>query len=109
MFSAVLSITTRQSQRDLTDLGALSPALESLVDVIGVDRDLVAVAAGGAPRAIAPSSRDLHRWVSGLDGREHFALLTRVARGDGPVSAELLRRFRQQASRQAARLAPAHC
>jgi hypothetical protein len=36
MFSAVLSITTRQSQRDLTDLGALSPALESLVDVIGL-------------------------------------------------------------------------
>jgi len=86
-------------------LGALSSGLESLVDVIGLDRDLVAVAAEGAPRAIAPpSSRDLHRWVSGLDGREHVALLTRVARGDGSVSAELLRRFRQQASRQAAAL-----
>lgn len=86
-------------------LGALSPALESLIDVIGLDRDLVAVAAEGAPRAIAPlSSRDLHRWVSGLDGREHVALLTRVARGDGSVSAELLRRFRQQAPRQAAAL-----
>lgn len=86
-------------------LGALSPGLESLVDVIGLDRDLVAVAAEGAPRAIAPpSSRDLHRWVSGLDGREHVALLTRVARCDGSVGAELLRRFRQQAPRQAAAL-----
>lgn len=86
-------------------LGALSPALESLVDVIGLDRDFVAVAAEGAPRAIAPpSGRDLHRWVSGLDGREHIALLTRVARGDGSVSAELQRRFRQQAPRQAAAL-----
>jgi hypothetical protein len=82
-------------------LGALSPALETLVDVIGLDRDLVAVAAEGAPRAIAPpSSRDLHRWISGLDGREHVALLTRVAHGDGSVGAELLRRFRQQVPRQ---------
>ena len=64
-----------------------------------------AVAAEGAPRAIAPpSSRDLHRWVSGLDGREHVALLTRVARGDAAVSAEILRRFRQQAPPQAAAL-----
>ena len=86
-------------------LGALSPALETLVDVIGLDRDLVAVAAEGAPRAIAPpSGRDLHRWITGLDGREHVALLTRVARGDGSVSAELLRRFRQQAPHQAAAL-----
>jgi hypothetical protein len=86
-------------------LGTLSPALDSLVDVIGLDRDLVSVAAEGAPRAIAPPShRDLHRWVSGLDGREHVALLTRVAGGDGSVSTELLRRFRQQAPRQAAAL-----
>ena len=86
-------------------LGALSPALESFVDIIGLDRDLVAVAAESAPRAIAPrSSRDLHRWVSGLDGCEHVALLTRVARGDGAVSAELLRRFRLQAPRQAVAL-----
>lgn len=83
-------------------LGALSPALESLVDVLGLDRDLVAVAAEGAPRAIPPPSvRDLRRWVSGLDGREHVALLTRVARGDGSVSAELLRRFHRQPPRQA--------
>ena len=89
----------------LEGLGAVSPALESFVDIIGLDRDLVAVAAEGTPRAIAPpSNRDLHRWVSGLDGREHVALLTRVARGDGSVSAELLRRFRQQAPRQAVAL-----
>ena len=83
-------------------LGALTPALESLVDIIGLDRAFVAVAAEGAPRAIAPpSSRDVHRWVSGLDGGEHVALLTRVARGDGSVSAELLRWFHQQVPRKA--------
>lgn len=86
-------------------LGTLSPALESLVDVIGLDRDLVVVAAEGALRAIAPpSSRDIHRWVSELDGREHVALLARVARGDRSVSAELLRRCRQRAPRQTAPL-----
>lgn len=83
-------------------LATLSPALESLADIIGLDRDLLVVAAGGAPRA-APSLsvRDMERWLSGLDVAEHVALLSRVARGDGSVSAELMRRFRQHSARPA--------
>ena len=79
-------------------LGTLSPALESLADIVELDRDLLAMAAEGAPRA-APSSsvRDVEQWLRGLDPAEHVAPLSRVAGGDGSVSAELMRPFRQHA------------
>ena len=82
-------------------LGALSPALHSFIDIFGLDVDLVAAAAEGAPHA-APqlSARDLDRWLTGLDTAEHVALLSRVARGDG-VRAELMRRFRQHTPHRA--------
>lgn len=83
-------------------LGTLSPALESLADIVGLDRDLLAVAAEGAPRpARSLSVRDVERWLRGLAPAEHVTLLSRVARGDGRVSAELMRRFRHHAPRPA--------
>ena len=88
-------------------LGALTPALESLADIIGLDRDLVAVAIQGTPQA-EPSIfvRDVERWLSGLDTAEHVALLSRVARGDRRVNVELMRRFRQQQARHPATTSP---
>lgn len=86
-------------------LGHLSPPLVSLVDIFGIDGDLVAAAAEGAPR-MAPrsSARDIERWLAGLDPTAHVALLARVARGDGSVGAELMRRFRQHAPKPATAL-----
>ena len=86
-------------------LGSLSPALVSLVDIFGLDGDLVAAAAEGAPQ-VAPrsSARDIDRWLTGLHPTEHVALLARLARGDGGVAAELMRRFRQHAPRRATAL-----
>jgi hypothetical protein len=86
-------------------LGILSPALISLVDIFGIDGDLVAAAAESAPQ-VAPRSPalDIDRWLTGLDPTEHVALLARVARGDGSVGAELIRRFRQHAPRRATAL-----
>lgn len=79
-------------------LGRLSPSLESFVDIMGVDRDLVAAAAeGGARTPAVPATRDIDRWLAGLDRDEHVALLSRVARGDGSVGAEVLRRYRTHA------------
>jgi hypothetical protein len=79
-------------------LGRLSPSLESFVDIMGVDRDLVAAAAEGGARApAAPAPREIDRWLAGLDSDEHVALLSRVARGDGSVGAEVLRRYRTHA------------
>lgn len=82
-------------------LGNLSPALASFVDIFGLDRDLVAVAAVGDSHAPSdPSPRDIERWLARLGPDEHVALLSRVARGDGSVGAEVMCRFRRHAPRR---------
>jgi hypothetical protein len=81
-------------------LGNLTPALESFIDIVAIDRDLVAAAAEGPPQVPRSSARDVDRWLAGLDGAEHVALLARVARGDGSVGAEIMRRFRQSTLRR---------
>ena len=82
-------------------LGNLSPALASFVDIFGLDRDLLAVAAAGDTNAPSdPSRRDMERWLASLRADEHVALLSRVARGDGSVGTEILRRFRRHAPRR---------
>jgi len=82
-------------------LGRLSPTLDSFVDIMGIDRDLIAAAAEGASRAsAAPSARQVRRWIASLDTDEQVALLSRVARGDGSVGAEIMRRSRRHAPRQ---------
>ena len=77
-------------------LGHLNPALDSFIDIVGIDRDLVTVAAEGEPPP-APSStvRDFRSWLAELETSEHLTLLARVARGDEMVGTELRRRFRQ--------------
>ncbi len=82
-------------------LGRLSPTLDSFVDIMGIDRDLIAAAAEGASRAsAAPSPRQVKRWIASLDTDEHVALLSRAAGGDGSVGAEIMRRSRRHAPRQ---------
>ena len=82
-------------------LGHLSPALASFVDIFGLDRDLVAVAAAGDTNAPSdPSPRDMERWLASLRADEQLGLLSRVARGDGSVGTEILRRFRRHAPRR---------
>jgi hypothetical protein len=83
------------------DLGTPSPALESFIDVMGVDRDLVEAAVEGAVRAPArPSKRRIDRWLAALDETDRVALLSRMARGETAVGAELVRRFRLQTERR---------
>lgn len=83
-------------------LGNLSPALAIFVDIFGLDRDLVAAAAVGDSHAPSdPLPRDIERWLAGLGPDEHVALLSRVARGEGSVGAEIMRRFRRHAPRRA--------
>jgi len=81
-------------------LGRLSPTLDSFVDIMDIDRDLIAAGAEGASRVAAPSVRQVERWIAALGADEHVALLSRVARGDGSVGAEIMRRSRRQAPRQ---------
>ncbi|MDP9224705.1 MAG: hypothetical protein M3P18_12795 [Actinomycetota bacterium] len=82
-------------------LGRLSPTLDSFVDIMGIDRDLIAAAAEGPSRvSAAPSVRQVERWIAALGTDEHVALLSRVARGDVSVGAELMRRSRPRTPRQ---------
>jgi hypothetical protein len=88
-------------------LGTPSPALESLMDIMGLDRDLVAAAVEGSPRAsAAPPAKEIDRWIAALDEHDKVALLSRVARGEPGVGTGLMRRFRRQASRREATRAP---
>lgn len=86
-------------------LGRLSPALLAFVDVFGLDPDLVvAAAAGDSTRPSKPSPGDIERWLAGFSPDEHVAWLSRVARGDGSVGAELMRRLRRHTPDRAAAL-----
>jgi hypothetical protein len=90
-------------------LGRLSPALASFVDLFGLDGDLVAAAASGDSTAPPePSPSDIERWLAGLSPDEHVAWLSRVARGEGGVGAEIMRRLRQHTrdARTRRRIAP---
>ena len=78
------------SRRSLT---ALSTSWESMPILIA------AAAEGTSKVSEGPSARDVDRWLAGLSGDEHVALLSRVARGEGGVGAELMRRFRPHATR----------
>jgi hypothetical protein len=80
-------------------LGDLSGALQAVVDFLGIDRDLLAVAATASPD-IAPDRDDgLADWIAALPPAEKDQLLTMVASGEGPqVQALLRRRFRGNAS-----------
>jgi hypothetical protein len=61
-------------------LGTPSPALESFIDIMGIDRDLVAAAVEGDPQTSAvPPAREIDRWIAALDEHERVALLSRVA------------------------------
>ena len=56
------------------------------------------------PNSSPASLREIDRWIARLAADERVALLSRVARGDGTVGAELMRRFRKQAPARAATL-----
>ncbi|HZL96172.1 MAG TPA: hypothetical protein VFB99_21125, partial [Vicinamibacterales bacterium] len=84
-------------------LGNPTPALDSFIDIVEIDRDLVAAAAEGAPHVEPQSSaRDIDRWLTKLDTAEHVTLLARAARGESSVGAELVRRFHQRTQGRAA-------
>lgn len=86
-------------------LGRLSPALVDFVDIFDLDGDLVAAAASGDSTAPSdPSPGNIEQWLAGFSPDEHVAWLSRVARGDGSVGAELMRRLRQHTPSRAAAL-----
>jgi hypothetical protein len=80
-------------------LGQLSPALDSFVEFLRIDTDLLYVAAQASqPMDLArPTHEELLRWVSGFPSGEKDELLARLIEAENAaLPAELLQRFIRQ-------------
>src|SRR5271166_5951749 len=79
-------------------LGELSAPLHSLIEFLGIDEELVEVAAlTSTPLNTGPSRKDLDVWIRSLPEKEKSDLLVTAASQSGDRSRnDLLRRFRQQ-------------
>ncbi|MDR3676909.1 MAG: hypothetical protein P4N24_15570 [Acidobacteriota bacterium] len=83
-------------------LGELSAPLHALMEFLGIDEDLVEVAASAsAPRSADPDRKELAEWIQGLPAKEKDDLLATAALQSGEGwRIELLRRFEQQVAQQ---------
>jgi hypothetical protein len=79
-------------------LGALPAPLESLIEFLGIDEDLVQVAASvSSPLSAGPSREELADWIRGLPEEDKDGLLIAAASDSGERwKNELLRRFQQR-------------
>jgi len=79
-------------------LGELSAPLHSLIEFLGIDEDLVEVAAlASAPLNAGPSRKELDAWIRSLPEKEkNDLLLTAASQSGDRWRNDLLRRFRQQ-------------
>ena len=77
-------------------LATLSAALQSFVEFLRLDVDLLSAAAEASKPLdpIEPSAPELTDWVARLPAEEKDALLARLASGDLHLGMELARRFR---------------
>jgi hypothetical protein len=85
-----------------TGLGELSAPLHSLIEFLGMDEDLVDVAAvASAPLNAGPDQRELAAWIQSLPEKERNNLLVAAVSGPGERWKNgLLRRFEQQNARR---------
>ncbi|MCL5281818.1 MAG: hypothetical protein M1376_18125 [Planctomycetes bacterium] len=104
----LLCVQNREMEEEDTEppvppgLGKLSASLESLVEFLRIDEDLLSVAAqASAPREDVRLSWDeVHAWVAGLSLAEKEDLLTKlIVEDDLTLATELLQRFRRRGGR----------
>jgi hypothetical protein len=80
-------------------LGDLTGALSALAEFLRIDPDLIAAAAAASPRPQPLDEAGLTAWIAALPAPEKDALLLRAAHGaSGHLGAELVQRFRAEAS-----------
>jgi hypothetical protein len=65
-------------------LNALTGSQTAMVEFLRIDRDLVDVAAAGAP-SVQEARMNVARWISGLSGAERDALLVGLLEGSDPL------------------------
>jgi hypothetical protein len=76
------------------NLGNLSCALGSFVDLFGLDEDLIGAAAESSPIE-EEESEPIETWVAALPETERNDFLVRMARGESHVASQLVQRLRQ--------------
>lgn len=76
------------------NLGNLSSALGSFIDLFGLDEDLISAAAESSPFE-EEESEPIETWVAALPETERNDLLVRMARGESHVASQLMQRLRQ--------------
>ena len=83
-------------------LGELSAPLHSLIEFLGIDEDLIEVAAStSAPLNAGPDQKELATWIQSLPEKEKNNLLAAAVSGPGERWKNgLLRRFEQQKARR---------
>jgi hypothetical protein len=83
-------------------LGELSAPLHSLIEFLGIDEDLIEVAAStSAPLNAGPDQKELATWIQSLPEKEKNNLLAAAVAGPGERWKNgLLRRFEQQNARR---------
>ncbi len=84
-------------------LGQLSASLESLVDFLRIDHDLLEVAAKASPpiAQASPKRGEIREWIEKLPHREKDDLLARFIAGEEPALAmELMRRFMERGDKK---------
>jgi len=83
-------------------LGELSAPLRSLIEFLGIDEDLVEVAASAsAPLNASPDREELAAWIQSLPEKEKNNLLVAAVSGTGERWKHgLLQRFEQQTTRR---------
>jgi hypothetical protein len=80
----------------LPGIGPLTGALEGLAEFLGIDADLVQVAAERVANGQATSRDDLREALAAIPEREKIELLLRVVDGDAHVAPELRNRLRKK-------------
>jgi hypothetical protein len=77
------------------ELGQLSASLESLINFLGIDDDLIAVTAvTSAPFGAGPSPEDLNIWIRSLpENEKNDLIITEVSESGDRWRNELIRRF----------------
>ena len=76
------------------NLGNLSAALDSFVDLFGLDEDLISAAAENSPFE-EEESEPIETWVAALSEAERNDFLVRMARGESHIASQLVQRLRQ--------------
>ncbi|MGM0536563.1 MAG: hypothetical protein ACQER5_10880 [Pseudomonadota bacterium] len=93
LWAVQLGYIHEETLEPLSGIGPMTPSQQALAEFMALDPMLVEVAAESSEKA--PAGSEVEGFLAHLPLQEKDALLRRLLEGDGSVTAELQRRFRQ--------------